>query len=76
MSSLHRIGLATVVGARRHFLSPTGFPRTLGGILIASGAAGYACAGGLHRLHLQETTSAYNDVYCRERHRRHLRARG
>jgi hypothetical protein len=76
MSSLHRIGLATAAGARRHLLfSPTRFPprTTLGGVLIASGAAGYAFAGWLHRRHLQETTNAYNDAhYYHERHRRHL----
>jgi hypothetical protein len=82
MSSLHRIGLATAAGARRHLLlSPTrSFPprTTLGGVLIASGAAGYAFAGWLHRRHLQETTDAYNDAHHhRERHRRRLaRARG
>jgi hypothetical protein len=85
MSSLHRIGLATAAGARRHLLlfSPTTRPpprTTRGGVLIASGAAGYAFAGWLHRRHLrEETTNAHDDArYRHERHRRRLvaRARG
>jgi len=49
--------------ARKYFYSPKHFPKILGGIMLASGIAGYYTMGYLHEQKIQETKRIYIDAY-------------
>ena len=49
--------------ARKYFYSPKHFPKILGGIMLASGIAGYYTMGYLHEQKIQKTKRIYIDAY-------------
>lgn len=48
---------------RKYFYSRTHFPRILGGIMLASGVAGYTFMGWLHGRQIEERTRIYVEAY-------------
>lgn len=65
MSSIHQTPLTTTFrdAYRFYFYSPKHFPKILGGIMLASGVAGYTCMGWWHGRKMEEMKQIYVDAY-------------
>mmetsp|Transcript_32952 Transcript_32952/g.59419 ORF Transcript_32952/g.59419 Transcript_32952/m.59419 type:complete len:166 (-) Transcript_32952:46-543(-) len=61
MSSFHHTSMKKTL--RLYFYSRAYFPKILGGIMIASGIAGYACMGWWHDRKMKEMERIYSDAY-------------
>lgn len=61
MSSFHHTSMKKTL--RLYFYSRAYFPKILGGIMIASGIAGYTCMGWWHDRKMKEMERIYSEAY-------------